>query len=449
MGFNLQELPNTSVAGSLFPSDSGLHSLAEELFQPIIDAVKSRAPDDLFNFAGGAGKERGVGKSPDVFTKAWYVSQLDLALQREPLLAWTALGITREKLVSFPSDSQDLSFLFPVLGIKLTTGTQMTRRQFLKLAGLGTAAGVLAACNSSPKPPEQKPLSLKDEILGFTWNDFDNPEKRSKFIDDLAKEYLTITKSTLLSKKEMQENVTFCATTSEYITAVQRLDPERTPDTTDWGYTNFKTGKVLINIESIKRQSTQAGGPTQVAGLALLDGLWHEWGHLDTVKNSQGTLLNKQEFQLQRPDGVKEDFGSYRGGEVFTDNYYGFAWFNEVLLETITIRRIIDHFGFESIISAGDYYENGVDVFSQVTQFAGISTDELYRFYSTSDFEGLLRKLGKALPEKDEYSIPDHDLEKGLILAIGIHQSNGELIKATGVCTLYPEGFTALPKLCR
>lgn len=449
MGLSLQELPSTSVVRPFFPGDSEPHSLAEKLFQPIIEAGKSRAPDDLFKFAGGLGKERGVGKSADVFTKAWYVQQLDLALQREPLLAWTALGKTREKLVSVPSDSQDLSFLFPVLGIALKTGTPMTRRHFLKLAGLGTAAGVLAACNSAPKPTEQKPLSLKDEILGFTWNDFDNPEKRSKFVDDLAKEYLTITKSILLNQKDMKENVTFYSTTSEYIAAVQSLDPESTPDNTDWGYTNFKSGKVLINIESIKKQSTQAGGAQPVAGLALLDGLWHEWGHLDTVKNSEGSLLNKPEFQLQRPDGVKEDFRYYRGGEVFTDNYYGFAWFNEVLLETITVRRILDHFGFESLISAGDYYENGVDVFSQVTQFAGISTDELYRFYSTSDFEGLLRKLGKVLPEKEKYSIADHDLEKGLILAVGIHQSNGDVIKATGVCTLYPEGYTALPKLCR
>ncbi len=449
MGLSLQELPTTPVVKLSFPDDSGPHSLAEELSQPIIVAENSRVLDNLFKYAGGVGKEREARNSADVFTKAWYVSQLDLALQREPLLAWTGLGKTREKLVSVPTDSQDLSFLFPILGMKLTTGTPMTRRHFLKLAGLGTAAGVLAACNSSPKPPEQKPLSLKDEILGFTWNDFDNPEKRSKFIGDLATEYLTITKSTLLNQKDMSENVTFYATTDEYITAVQSLDPDRKPDTTDWGYTNFKSGRVLINIESIKRQSTQAGGAQQVAGLALLDALWHEWGHLDTVKNSQGSLLNKQDFQLQRPDGVKEELRYFRGGEAYTDNYYGFAWFNEVLLETITIRRIIEHFGFESIISAGDYYENGVDVFSQVTQFAGISTDELYRFYSTSDFEGLLRKLGKALPEKDRYSLEDHDLEKGLILAIGIHQANGEIIKETGVCSLYPEGFTALPRLCR
>ncbi len=449
MGLSLQELPSTSVVRPFFPGDSEPHSLVQELFQPIIDAGKSRVPGDIHNFAGGEGREKGVRKSADVFTKAWYVQQLDLALQREPFLAWTALGKTREKLVAVPSDSRDLSFLFPVLGTVLTTRTPMTRRQFLKAAVITAGGLALGACNSAPKPPEQKPLSLKDEILGFTWNDFDNPEKRSKFITDLAKEYLTITKSTLLNQKDMKDNVTFYSTTSEYIATVQSLDPERTPDTTDWGYTNFKSGKVLINIESIKRQSTQAGGSQQVAGLALLDGLWHEWGHLDTVKNSEGSLLNKPEFQLQRPDGVKEDFRYYRGGEVFTDNYYGFAWFNEVLLETITIRRILDHFGFESIISAGDYYENGVDVFSQVTQFAGISTDELYRFYATSDFEGLLRKLGKVLPEKEKYSIADHDLEKGLILAVGIHQSNGDVIKATGVCTLYPEGYAALPKLCR
>src|SRR3989338_3943387 len=136
MGFNLQELPSTLVVGPLFPSDSGPHSLAEELFQPIIDAKISSALNDLFKCAGGDGKEREARRYVDVFTKAWYVQQLDLALQREPLLSWTALGKTREKLVSVPSDSQDLSFLFPILGIKLTTGTPMTRRQFLKLAGL-------------------------------------------------------------------------------------------------------------------------------------------------------------------------------------------------------------------------------------------------------------------------------------------------------------------------
>lgn len=323
-----------------------------------------------------------------------------------PLLAWTLLS---RRVNDKPS---------------------ISRRQFLKLSATAAAAVFLAACGIGRKTESAAPKDLKSEILSFTWQDAVDNEKRNLFISRLADKYLELTGSDRLTKAEMADNVSFLNSRDQFTQAIQAVEPTFQPSDTQWGYTHYDSRQVFIDLETLKSQSLTQIPQENSAGLALLDALWHEWGHLDVRVNRQGELLNQPDMQFQKPDGTTEMLTYYRGGAAYTDTYYGFIRFDEVLLETITVRRMMENLELEYILSTRDYYQNGVDFFVQLTQSVGISVDELYQYHALSDFEGLAKRIGEELPG------PQDSLTKGAILFVGIHQDNPLMINNSGVCGL-------------
>lgn len=308
-----------------------------------------------------------------------------------------------------------------------------SRRQFLKLSVAALAAMWLAACRRGATETA-KPRSLKEEILAFTWEDALNEENRQGLISQLADKYLELTSSDRLTKEEMINSISFLNTRDEFIKAIQVVEPNFRPTESQWGYTHFSSRKVFIDLETLKSQSMTQIPSAESAGLALVDALWHEWGHLDVKENYQGELLNRADMKFMKPDGTTEQLRYYRGGAAYTDTYYGFLRFDEVLLETITVRRMSENLGLEKVLSAKDYYFGGVDFFVQLTQTTGISVDELYQYHANSNFEGLAKRIGKQLPgEQDE-------LTKGVTLFIGIHQADPAFINSSGVCSLLSKG---------
>ena len=282
------------------------------------------------------------------------------------------------------------------------------------------------------KPAEQTKDNLKKEILTFSWKDAENSDKLKKFIDDLASGYLELTHTPRLNKEDLvgKGKTTFYSDSSSYVDAIRKFEPQFSPSPTNWGYTHYPSKKVLINLESIKKQA-EAIGP---AGLTITTATWHELGHLDVAERITGEFLNNPKFYFHSPiSNVDEQFKKYRGGAIYTDTYYSFTRFEEVLNETITARRIIGLLGADANIAvSADYYKNGVDFFSKFTD-AYIPLETLYQLHATSDLEGLAKLAGKNLPgEKDP-------VIKGLVLFRGIHEANADLIKETGVFEQIPK----------
>lgn len=306
----------------------------------------------------------------------------------------------------------------------------ISRRKFLKLAvgtaGAAGAAGLAAVISENLKTSE-KPKSLKEEVMSFSWLDVENPDKLNKFTHRLADEYIAVTGTARVTKEDLtgQGKTSFFKSKSAYTAAANIIDREYRPTATQFGYTDFKTGKTFIDLETLKRLALQQ--PDMTAGMAIIDALWHEWGHKDVTPRIEGKLLNDQRYVfLSSNSGQSEPFRSYRGLEVFTDTYYGFLRMEEALLETITTRLMFEKVGLEGIMSAGDYFSNGVDILLPFTKSI-MTVDELYQKRASSDFEGLAEIFGANLPGTGD------NLAKGSQLYLAIHQDNPQLLSQTGI----------------
>lgn len=275
------------------------------------------------------------------------------------------------------------------------------------------------------KKSVEQEKSLKDKVHSFTWDNAQNSEKLEAFVENLANDYLQITRTPRLTKEDLlgTGRTTLSPTRNTFIESVRAVEPSYEPTETQWGYTDYKSRRVFIDLENLKKQSLTQNAE---AGLALIDALWHEWGHLDVTERTSGELLNnRQTFFYSPVSNQNELFRKYRGGAVYTDTYYGYLRFEEVWNETITVRRMIEQVGLSSIISARDYYENGIDFFPKFTSAVNIPLSTLYQLHATSDFEGLAMLIGQNLPGNEP------PLEKGIQLFNGIHQSNSGLIRET------------------
>lgn len=325
-----------------------------------------------------------------------------------------------------------------------------SRRNFLKFGGAGFMTALLAACGvrsseqkpQSPTQPNQAPIkkeaseteSFRNKVLKFTWEQAKNPEQLKKFQQELADEYIRLTNTTRVKREELiGPNVIFFSDRNSYIQAVRTASPTYQPTQSQWGYTHYESKKVFIDLSLLENQTKNQGGS---AGIALLDSLWHEWGHLDVTSSTQGELIDNPSYFITTPD---QRYQSIRGAEVKTLSRNGFARFNEVLLETIIVRRMIEQVGLNAVFSSGDYYLNGVDFLAKYTQIAGISIDELYSLYATSNLAELWKRLGSKLPDFtiQNQKITD-PLLKGNLLASGINE-NPQLTQATGVFNLIPQ----------
>lgn len=285
-------------------------------------------------------------------------------------------------------------------------------------------------------PEEKAPKSFQDRVLSFKWDQASGKQLES-FTADLADEYLKLTGTTRLTKADLTGpgRTNFFQNRQDMVQAIRETDPSyELARETVWGYTDFKTGRVFIDLGTLKEQTTAAAkasrlDPSNTAGVALLDALWHEWGHKDITVSTSGQLLNNPDFYfLSSKSGQNEQFRKYRGAEVFTDTFFGFLRFEEVLIETITLRRMEEQAGIRTYLATpGDYFPDGVSFFPMFTIVANIPLETLYQMHATSDFEGLAKLIGSHLPG------PEGPLQKGVRLMVGIHQSNSQLIEQTGV----------------
>ena len=301
--------------------------------------------------------------------------------------------------------------------------TGITRRKLL--IGVAATAAVASLGGTAYLLSEQSKHepTLREQVLSFTWEDANSEERFHAFVELLANEYLKSTKTTRVTKNDLlgPAKTNFYKTTTDFKKGVATEVPDFTPTKTQWGHTHYASKRVFIDLENLKRQAPDN------AGLALIEAIWHEWGHLDVSERTTGELLNRKDFVFPSPiSGSNEEFRKYRGGTVYTDTYYGFLRFDEVWNDTITFRRIIEALrisGDETVIGARDYWQNGTDFFPLFTSQQNISLQTLYQMHATSDFEGFAKLIGEKLPGNKP------PLLRGMQLFIGIHQANTNLIR--------------------
>lgn len=318
---------------------------------------------------------------------------------------------------------------------KKQESARQSRRTLLKrlaaAAGVvGVGAGAVAVARSIESRREK---SLKEKVLSFTWKNTENTEKFKAFVETLADEYLKITKAPRLKKDDLVGlgKTNFFSSRGEFVEALKHVTPH-TPHESEWGLHNPASKKVFLDMATLKRYA-QASGVE--AGTTLLTTLWHEWGHPDLIEREHGTLINhpSREFSIiSNQTGKNEPFKRYQGGLVYSETDHAFLRWNEVLVETITQRRIREQVGLQHTFLTGNYKENGIDVLIPFTRSAGISIDTLYTLYATSDFEGQATLLGRSLPGGGD------SLQKGLRLIEGIYENHPAMIRQTGVFERIP-----------
>lgn len=364
------------------------------------------------------------------------------------------MGTAQEKKILRQRDSLNSGEATPKVAQKRapieSQAQTISRKLFLRRA---VAAGSIAAVSAIPvvgsllragnfEPQaapriENQPKSFKDRVLSFSWDQAEG-SKLGVFVDDLASEYLRLTRTDLVDKTDLIVSITYFARSQEMVTAIKSLNPSYPVRDTLYAYANQSSRKIFISLSTLREQVSNAArqqnqDPNKTAGLALLDAFWHEFGHLDTKERTEGELLNNPKYYFFSPRSqLDEVFRKYIGMQVLTDTYFGFLWFDEVVNETVTVRRMLEQVGLSGIVSAADYYPNGVDFFPQFTSVAGIDLNTLYQIHATSDFEGLLKLMGSKLPGGQT------PMEKGMNLAVAIHRSNPQLIRQTGVYNLLP-----------
>lgn len=280
---------------------------------------------------------------------------------------------------------------------------------------------------------EQEDGNFKNKVLKFGWKDVEDSSKLQNFVSKSAEEYIKLTKTSRLTQSELISQITFCRSNDEFIKTVKTLNPNYHIVDNLYGYSDYKTQKLVIDLEGLRKQSTEMArtekvDPDLIGGKALLDTLWHEWSHLDVTERSEGKNLNNPEIYFGSPVSLKnEQWRKYRGMAVDTDTYYGYIRLDEVIVETINFRRISEQLGLDEVFAAGNYYQNGMDVFSDFTKKTGISIETLYQAHATSDFEGLATTVGNNLPGNED------PFFKGVRLFTAIHQANPDKIDQTGI----------------
>lgn len=297
---------------------------------------------------------------------------------------------------------------------------------------------VLAGCQQQTTPVKVTEVTrvtevtktFKQKVLAITWEDVWDDQKRSQFVKESAQKYVELTGTSNFTAEKLVSMLSFYKTRDEYLSAIREGEPEYNANATQWGYSQYATHKTFIDLETLKQVVEAQNYGKNVAGLALLDGLWHEWLHQDVgeEKVPDQLKIDKVPTACFTPPGSSlcEPFERYRGGEIYTQNWFGFSWSNEILVETIIIRMISEGLDLEEVVSAGDYYQYGTEVLWPYSKKIG-PWQKLYSLYTSSSFEELAQVLGDSLPGEAK------SLTKGIGLMTAIHQADPDLIEQTGV----------------
>lgn len=283
---------------------------------------------------------------------------------------------------------------------------------------------------------EKVPASFKERIEVFDWDRAEGKELEV-FTNAAADEYLRLTGTNRVTRQDLTATH-FFGNRGEFVNAVRNLGFGFTLTDRTWGATDFSKKQVFIDTAKLKDTffplTPKGFDSKKAAGRAFLQALWHEWGRLDITERKEGQFLNKPQYFFESPySGTKEPFRKYIGGAIFTDTYFGYTRFESVWNNTIALRRMMEQVDLDWVFAAGEYFQNGSDIFVNFTRAVGMPLETMYQMHSTSDFEGFMDLVGQKLPGNEP------PLVKGERLVTAIHKSDRQLLEQTGVLSLLPK----------
>ncbi len=278
-------------------------------------------------------------------------------------------------------------------------------------AALGTGAGLAARYLWNRRPPEIAPMAdnsplptvtpeqIRSAVEAFTWEDVHNADQLHSFVDILAASYTQLTDTNRVTPAELRAT-TLAKNREEYIRAVRWVEPEYGPADFQWGYAHYQSRRTFIDLSTLQKDGLPAG-------VALLNAVWHEWGHLDVAERTTGSYIgNPEHFLITRDPSnpnqiIREPYLRYRGVQIYSQHTTSLTRCEEVVNETINERRMHEQLGLPEIFVPSAYYPNGVSFFMPFTQTIGLSVDDLYRLHATSDVEGLATYIGERIVSEE------------------------------------------------
>ncbi|OGG15507.1 hypothetical protein A3D77_06700 [Candidatus Gottesmanbacteria bacterium RIFCSPHIGHO2_02_FULL_39_11] len=318
---------------------------------------------------------------------------------------------------------------------------------------LFTAAGcILSSCGGDISPqatpaltldvsPTENPRFTVDEISTrfkeFQWEDMAKVENRQNFMTYLAKLYVHMTGTSWLRPESLvsPSNLNLYGDRSAYEGDARAIYPGFISDPGEWAFADYGTKRVFVDYKSVRDAANKRGVG---AGEAMAYVLWHEWLHLDVIPRTSGEWLNNPRvYNRNTGTGEHEEWKEYLGFKVNTKNTNDFRRFNEVADGTLLRMFMMRKLGlYGNMTQSSRNFRNGVDTFEPLMDSLGISKEELYQMYTSSDFEGLAKRVGSSIPRSEA------DILKGVKVFDAFDEGSAEKLRSSGVYALLDKNKT-------
>lgn len=307
----------------------------------------------------------------------------------------------------------------------------LTRREFLAItvpAAVGTAMfgfnqGRNDAISEAPVNPEE----LAERILAVTWEDIDNPRTHRHLAEMGADTYRLLTASTI-RKDRLVSHAHFYRRRDEFTRVVQARWPlgySRGVSDSEVAITVIKRGAhnfghVSMDLSKMREQKLSK---VQHPGLALVEQLTHEHGHVDIEDRFVGQYINSNNNPFSNSTVLMDDsvWIRYFGGTLFTARWDHLIHSDEIWLQTATHRLFqegqlapfLPKDELDLILNDSMYYRNGVELLRPLTIAADLNAQQVFQMRRVSDLERFARAIGGVLPPGDGYNMPRDSLYEG------------------------------------
>lgn len=263
---------------------------------------------------------------------------------------------------------------------------------------------------------------LRESVRNFTWEDFEDDEKLTAFLDTITQGYNQTANEISFVLDPINSKVEFYRNPNEYNEKFKEIYPENDPDfySQIFGELDSKTAsfQTHINADEISKSVNKS---SLHAGYFLMENVWNYWTLNSSLPEyEKGKLLSRTIGEIVGTDDRNDTIIGYNGGSVYTENGTELSGFDSFLSRAITTNYTSEMLNLE-LDPEHINIELSLSEVEQDILFAlrssGYSAEKLYEFYADSDLDSLLKIIGKStyiVSDPDEV-IKNHNLNKNLV----------------------------------
>lgn len=260
---------------------------------------------------------------------------------------------------------------------------------------------------------------LRQSIDNFAWEDFDDDEKLSQFLQQLAGGYIDSTIDSYHTRIELENNTEFFRSYFDLSKKAIELSPgiptlidfiELAYESNDDGFYNTN---YLVNIEAIDDYLDRS---EENPGYFLADRLFRAWMIEDASFNDEiGDLIGNSDFKIDELNN-KEVIGYFGGSILAEDENSTLSLFHEHLAHAVSARILVEKVGLDHL----DLEKYGRTIINHIPQEANvlaaisidqeIDIDDFYFQYSISNAEWIYKMIGRNIMHLD---VENDDLDRG------------------------------------